>query len=88
MPTALVVTSINPPNAILQALAHGAVASGLDFIVAGDTKSPPDFALDGCRFLNVEAQRASASPSPRGALSDTTRGRTSDISQRSRPVRR
>ena len=59
MPTALVVTSINPPNAILQALARGAQAHGLDFIVAGDTKSPADFALDGCRFLDVAAQRAS-----------------------------
>jgi hypothetical protein len=58
MPTALVVTSINPPNPILRALAEGAVKSGVDFVLAGDSKSPPDFALDGCRFLDLAAQRA------------------------------
>jgi STELLO glycosyltransferases len=57
IPTALVVTSINPPNAILRALADGARRADVDFIVAGDTKSPPDFALDGCRFLDIEAQQ-------------------------------
>jgi STELLO glycosyltransferases len=55
-PTALVVTSISPPNAILRALASGAVRAGVEFIVIGDTKSPADFALDGCRFLDVSAQ--------------------------------
>jgi hypothetical protein len=57
-PTALVVTSINPPNPILRALAAGAVGAGVEFIVAGDTKSPADFALDGCRFLDIAAQHA------------------------------
>jgi hypothetical protein len=55
--TALVVTSINPPTPILEALAAGARRAGITFIVAGDTKSPSDFALEGCDFLDVEAQR-------------------------------
>jgi hypothetical protein len=57
--TALVVTSISAPNAILGALAQGAVKAGVEFIVAGDTKSPVDFVLEGCRFLDVAAQEAS-----------------------------
>lgn len=58
MPTALVVTSISAPNPVLKSLAAGALAHGWDFIVTGDTKSPPDFSLEGCRFLSVEAQQA------------------------------
>jgi hypothetical protein len=54
--TSLVVTSINPPNQILRALAEGAVRAGAEFILVGDTKSPADFALDGCQFLNMAAQ--------------------------------
>ena len=57
--TSLVVTSINPPNPILRALAEGAMTAGVDFIVAGDAKSPSDFALDGCRFLDLSAQLGS-----------------------------
>ena len=53
---ALVVTSINPPNAILRALASGATKAGVGFIVVGDTKSPSDFALEGCQFLDIAAQ--------------------------------
>lgn len=56
VPTALVVTTINAPNAILRALADGAVRSGIDFIAIGDQKSPANFALDGCRFLDLAAQ--------------------------------
>jgi hypothetical protein len=58
MKTSLVVTSISGPNPVLKSLASGALAHGWDFIVTGDTKSPPDFSLDGCRFLSVEDQRA------------------------------
>jgi hypothetical protein len=54
--TTIVVTSINAPNAALKALAEGCVARGGEFIVVGDTKSPDDFSLDGCRFLDVRAQ--------------------------------
>lgn len=59
MKTALVVTSISAPNPVLKALADGAMRHGWDFIVAGDTKSPPDFQLEGCRFLSVEDQQNS-----------------------------
>jgi hypothetical protein len=56
--TALVVTSIHPPNRVLRSLAAGCAARGWDFVVAGDGKSPADFALDGCRFLSLADQRA------------------------------
>jgi hypothetical protein len=57
--TALVVTSINPPNRILRQLAAGAREAGITFVIAGDTKSPPDFTLGGCEFLSIDAQLAS-----------------------------
>ena len=55
--TALVVTSIAPPNAVLRALARGSVEHGLEFIVIGDEKSPADFRLEGCRFYGLAEQR-------------------------------
>lgn len=55
----LVVTTINAPNPVLKALADGSTTHGWDFIAIGDTKSPPGFALDGCRFFDVPAQQAS-----------------------------
>ncbi|KAB2641457.1 MAG: DUF288 domain-containing protein [Verrucomicrobia bacterium] len=57
--TALVVTSIYAPNSVLRELAAGCLESGWDFVVAGDSKSPADFAIDGCRFLSLDAQRDS-----------------------------
>jgi hypothetical protein len=54
---ALVVTSISPPNPILQALAEGSQRRGARFIVVGDTKSPESFHLDGCDFFSVSRQR-------------------------------
>jgi hypothetical protein len=57
--TALIVTSISPPSPPLRALAAGCRAAGFRFLVVGDTKSPPDFALDGCDFLGIDAQRKS-----------------------------
>ena len=57
--TGLVVTSIHAPNSVLRELAAGCMENGWDFVVVGDSKSPSDFALDGCRFLSLEAQRAS-----------------------------
>jgi hypothetical protein len=59
MSTALVVTSINPPNAAMRELASGCIAHGWDFILAGDSKSLADFSLDGCRFLSLQQQRGS-----------------------------
>lgn len=58
-PTAVVVTSIHAPNPAMKALAEGCRGQGWDFIVAGDSKSPASFDLDGCRFLSLETQRAS-----------------------------
>jgi hypothetical protein len=57
MSTTLVVTSIHPPNAALRELACGSREHGWDFIVAGDSKSPPGFNIEGCRFLSLGDQR-------------------------------
>lgn len=59
MNTAIVVTSISAPNPVLRSLAAGSLQHGWDFVVAGDTKSPPGFQLEGCRFLSVEDQQNS-----------------------------
>ncbi len=56
--TALIVTSINPPNPVMTALRDGARENGVRFLVVGDTKSPSDFKLDGCDFLDIAAQQA------------------------------
>jgi hypothetical protein len=56
--TALIVTSIASPNAILQALAQGTIKHGLDFIVIGDEASPSTFELAGARFYSLDEQRA------------------------------
>ena len=58
--TALIVTSINPPTPLLHALARGCRAAGFRFLLVGDTKSPSDFALEGCEFLSIQAQHESA----------------------------
>ncbi len=55
--TALIVTSIAAPNAVLEALARGCMERGIQFIVIGDEKSPADFSLDGCRFYSLAEQR-------------------------------
>jgi hypothetical protein len=56
-PSALVITSISPPNSILTACAEGCRSHGVDFIVVGDDKSPEDFQLEGCDFWSIEKQR-------------------------------
>ncbi len=56
--TALVITSISPPNDILAACADGCVTNNCDFIVVGDTKSPANFSLNGCDFWSIERQRS------------------------------
>ena len=55
--TALVVTSISAPNAVLKSLADGAHKNNIDFYVMGDTKSPQSFELEHCRFYGIEHQR-------------------------------
>ena len=56
--TAVIVTSIFAPNAVMRQIAAQCQDRGYRFIVAGDAKSPADFALDGCDFLSLDAQRA------------------------------
>ncbi|MDT4896041.1 MAG: hypothetical protein QOH25_1118 [Acidobacteriota bacterium] len=55
--TALIVTSIAPPNAVLRTLAEGCLEQGIEFIVIGDEPSPKDFQLEGCRFYGLAEQR-------------------------------
>lgn len=57
--TSLVVTTINPPNDALRELAAGCSAQGWKFHVAGDTKTPESFELEGCEYLSLETQRNS-----------------------------
>lgn len=52
----LVVTTISPPNAILQEMAEVSIGRGIRFIVVGDTKSPRDFQLPGAEFYDIAAQ--------------------------------
>ena len=54
--TALVITSIAAPNAVLRAFAEGCRANGHSFVVIGDRPSPSDFQLDGCDFWSLDRQ--------------------------------
>lgn len=55
---AIALTTINPPNGTMRALAGGAVSNGCQFFIAGDVKSPPDFQLTGATYLSIDAQIA------------------------------
>ena len=55
--TALVLTSIAKPNAVLRQWAEGCRENGFRFIIIGDESSPPEFELEGCRFYSLEEQR-------------------------------
>src|SRR5690349_14665570 len=55
--TALVITSISAPNAAMKAFAEGCKKRGIDFLVIGDSKSPKEFQLEGCKFVSIEEQR-------------------------------
>lgn len=55
--TALVITSIAAPNAVLRAFAEGCSAHAIDFILIGDKPSPADFDLSGCDFWSLGRQR-------------------------------
>ena len=55
--TALIVTSIAAPNAVLQTLARGCGENGFEFIVIGDEASPSSFELEHCRFYSLQEQR-------------------------------
>ncbi len=54
--TALVITSIFQPNDIMVEFAAKSKIHGIQFIVAGDTKSPDNFQLDGCDYYSVAMQ--------------------------------
>lgn len=55
---AVVMTSIAAPNGVMRRIAEDTTRLGYDFYVIGDTKSPADFALDGCTYLSVDQQLA------------------------------
>jgi hypothetical protein len=55
---AVVLTSIAAPNDVMREIARECQATGMEFYVIGDTKSPPEFNLDGCSYLSVEDQLA------------------------------
>lgn len=55
--TALVITSIAAPNAVLRSFAEGCKARSIDFILIGDKPSPADLSLEGCDFWGLPRQR-------------------------------
>jgi hypothetical protein len=55
--TALVITSISPPNDVLKDYADQCVQRECRFILIGDSKSPADFALEQCDYWSLERQR-------------------------------
>lgn len=57
MKASLIITSTASPNPVLQACAAGCRERELSFIVIGDSRSPVDFALEGCDFWSMERQR-------------------------------
>lgn len=54
---AVIITSIFKPNAVMREIASQSVTHGMDFIIAGDSKSPADFQIEGAEFLSIQAQR-------------------------------
>lgn len=56
MSTALVVTTIQGPNTVMQELAQACMQTGSAFFVLGDRKSPPQYALDGATYYSLDAQ--------------------------------
>ncbi|MGA9764536.1 MAG: STELLO glycosyltransferase family protein [Rhodomicrobium sp.] len=55
---AITVTTINSPTTGLINLAKNAGRLDAELFIVGDTKSPPDFSLDGSTYLNVSQQVA------------------------------
>ena len=54
--TAVVVTTISGPNPVLTSLVEVCRDRNWTFYIIGDVKSPPDFSLDGCHYLDIAAQ--------------------------------
>jgi len=53
----IVITSINAPNEALESYARESARHEFKFVVIGDTKSPVDFALEGCDYYSIERQK-------------------------------
>lgn len=58
MSTALVITTINAPNAVMRDLLSACQSSDVNFVIVGDRKSPSDFNLPGATYMDIEAQHA------------------------------
>lgn len=56
MRNAVIVTSINSPNAVIRELSSGAEKFNWKFLLIGDAKSPANFYCEGVDFYNVERQ--------------------------------
>ncbi len=61
MNTALVVTTINAPNAVMRDLVSACSAQDVNFVIVGDSKSPQDFTLPGATYLDIEGQHGAFS---------------------------
>lgn len=55
--TSLIITSISSPNVAMKLFSKGCIKNKIDFIVIGDSKSPEDFEIEGCRFISVKEQQ-------------------------------
>lgn len=54
---AVVITTINSPTRAVEEIQRDSHKLDAEFVIIGDTKSPPDFRLDGTTYLDVEMQR-------------------------------
>lgn len=52
----IIITSISAPNAVMKSIAADAIKNNVDFFVIGDSKSPADFSIEGCRFYSIDEQ--------------------------------
>jgi len=57
MKPAVIITTIFAPNAVMQEIAAQSRARDWQFIIAGDSKSPPDFLIEGATYLDLAHQR-------------------------------
>ncbi len=52
----VIITSISAPNEVMKSIAVDAIKNNVEFIVIGDSKSPSDFFIEGCRFYSIDEQ--------------------------------
>lgn len=57
MKRTLIITSIAKPNKILNKYSEECKKNNVEFIIIGDRKSPKDFMLKDCSFVDIEKQR-------------------------------